>query len=241
MSGHGPITGEQKIVKCDAVITDPPYGITGEPWEPDDLEAFTRDWCSRWCNCGADFFAVFWSQERLFDGRVWFDQSLRGYRFQQLLVWHAKNSMAHKSRMCLKQTWEPIFLYRSVAQRGPSFRARRPGIPISTIVTASWHLCPKPTSMARISSSTQRRSQCQYFAGSFDALTEPERIVADRFCGSGASGIAAVQLGRSFHGIETNRKYRKLAEERIANYGPHCVEVNRGSRGWNKYDTTAKS
>jgi ParB-like nuclease family protein/DNA methylase len=106
------ITGEQKIVKCQAVITDPPYGITNEPWEPDDLEAFTRDWCGRWCKGGADFFAVFWSQERLFDGRVWFDESLRGYRFQQLLVWHAKNNMAHKSRKCLKQTWEPVLLYR---------------------------------------------------------------------------------------------------------------------------------
>ena len=235
------ITGEQKIVKCDAVITDPPYGITGEPWEPDDLEAFTRDWCSRWCNCGADFFAVFWSQDRLFDGRVWFDQSLRGYKFQQLLVWHAKNSMAHKSRMCLKQTWEPIFLDRSVGSKRTVISSQKTWD--TDLHNCDCFVAPVPQTNFNGEDLKQHPTQkpVSVFRWLIHALTEPERIVVDPFCGSGASGIAAVQLGRSFHGIETNRKYRKLAEERIANYGPHCVEVNRGSRGWNKYDTTAKS
>jgi hypothetical protein len=38
------ITGDQKIVKCHLLVADPPYGITDEPWEPDDLEGFTRQW-----------------------------------------------------------------------------------------------------------------------------------------------------------------------------------------------------
>jgi DNA modification methylase len=33
-------------------------------------------------------------------------------------------------------------------------------------------------------------------------------------------GIAAVQLGGRYHGIETSAKYRKIAEKRIATYGP---------------------
>lgn len=76
------LTAEQKVVKAGLLLADPPFGITNEPWEPDDLEAFTREWCGRWNKCGADFVAIFWSQERLWDARKWFDESLVGYNFQ---------------------------------------------------------------------------------------------------------------------------------------------------------------
>jgi ParB-like chromosome segregation protein Spo0J len=42
------ITGDQKVIKCQLLVADPPYGITDEPWEPDDLEGFTRRWCRKW-------------------------------------------------------------------------------------------------------------------------------------------------------------------------------------------------
>src|SRR5262249_29387258 len=91
---------------------DPPYGITREAWEPEDLKAFTCEWARRWASCGADFLVIFWSQGKLFEGRTWFDESLKGYKFQQLLVWHANNSVRPKNPSWLKQTWEPLFLYR---------------------------------------------------------------------------------------------------------------------------------
>ena len=108
------ITADQRVVRCHAVIADPPYGISREPWEPEDLEGFTREWCRRWSRCGADLVAIFWSQEKLTESRGWFDESLAGYSFQQVLVWHANNSFAPKSRRRFKESWEPIFLYRRV-------------------------------------------------------------------------------------------------------------------------------
>ena len=39
------ITDNQDVIKCHALITDPPYGITNESWEPDDIETFTKNWC----------------------------------------------------------------------------------------------------------------------------------------------------------------------------------------------------
>jgi len=228
------ITGEQKIVKAQAV-TDPPYGITEEPWEPNDLEAFTKEWCGRWSKCGADFVAVFWSQDKLFDGRTWFDESLKGYDFQQLLIWHASNSMSHKSRMCLKQTWEPIFIYRRVG-------SRRKIIAASKTWDSAHHNCdcyvaPVPQTNFNGEDFKQHPTQkpVSVFRWLIHSLTEPGDKVVDPFCGSAASGIAAVQLGRKFHGIETSRKYRKLAEERIAAYGSESVEIAKGGRGWNKY------
>ena len=57
------ITKDQGIIACDALITDPPYGILNEKWEPADLENFTKDWAVRWNKCGADFVLIFWSQK----------------------------------------------------------------------------------------------------------------------------------------------------------------------------------
>lgn len=41
------------------------------------------------------------------------------------------------------------------------------------------------------------------------------KTILDPFAGSGSTGVAAVQLGRSFTGIEINPDYFKIAERRI--------------------------
>lgn len=42
------------------------------------------------------------------------------------------------------------------------------------------------------------------------------RIVLDPFCGSGSTGVAALELGRQFIGIDISRQYLDLAEARLA-------------------------
>ena len=91
------VVSVQDVVQCDALITDPPYGILSESWEPDRLEEFTREWAGRWNECGSDFAAIFFSQRYLWDGRKWFDESLSDYSFQQLLVWHYANNKKPQS------------------------------------------------------------------------------------------------------------------------------------------------
>ena len=44
-----------------------------------------------------------------------------------------------------------------------------------------------------------------------------ERVVLDPFMGSGTTGVAAVQLGRKFIGIEIEPKYFDIACQRIEN------------------------
>lgn len=218
-SGIWKVTAEQAVVPCDALITDPPYGILDEPWEPDRLESFTREWACHWASCGADLAAIFWSQRYLFEGRRWFDESLRGYRFQQLLVWHYPNNKSPQSRMGLKQTWEPVFLYRKAGSEKQilvpgkdwgddltDFDCHVGAVPQSNFNDADrkQHPAQKPVSVMR------------WLVG---CLTRRADLVADPFCGSGTTGIASVQLGRRFHGIETDPKFRKMAEGRIAAYG----------------------
>ena len=53
-------------------------------------------------------------------------------------------------------------------------------------------------------------------------LTNENDTVFDPFCGSGSSGVAALQNGRNFIGSEINEEYCRITKERIAqvlNYG----------------------
>ena len=49
-------------------------------------------------------------------------------------------------------------------------------------------------------------------------LSEPGKLVCSMFCGVAPCGVAAVQLGRKYRGIEQSAEYRQIAEGRIAAY-----------------------
>lgn len=53
-----------------------------------------------------------------------------------------------------------------------------------------------------------------------NAATAPGSIVLDPFMGSGTTGVAAIQLGHKFIGIERNGDYLALAKRRIAEARP---------------------
>jgi site-specific DNA-methyltransferase (adenine-specific)/modification methylase len=46
-------------------------------------------------------------------------------------------------------------------------------------------------------------------------FTSPTDIVADPFMGSGSTGVAAIQMGREFVGIERDERYFEIACRRI--------------------------
>lgn len=213
------VTSDESVVECDAVITDPPYGILTEEWEPDDIKAFTLEWAEKWNDSGANVFCVFFAQQYLFDGKQWFDEALSNYDFQQLLVWHYPNNKKHQSRKEFKRTWEPIFLYRkkgadfditlSAGEWGEdltNFDCHTAAIPQSNFndVNMKQHPAQKPLSVMR---------------WLVNAATEKGWKISDPFCGTGTTGIAAQQLGRVFHGIEINPEYIDISRRRISRYG----------------------
>ena len=55
--------------------------------------------------------------------------------------------------------------------------------------------------------------------------TREGAIVLDPFLGSGTTGVAAVQLGRSFIGVELDPTYFEIAEKRIAAAMPTAIEL----------------
>lgn len=48
-----------------------------------------------------------------------------------------------------------------------------------------------------------------------EQLPRPSKLILDPFMGSGTTGVAAIQLGRKFIGIEKDPKYFKIALKRI--------------------------
>ena len=213
------ITKDQTVINCDSLITDPPYGIKDESWEPDDLESFTREWAIRWLSCKADTILIFWSQQFLWDGRKWFDESLNDYKFQQLLIWHYANNKSPQSRMGFKQTWEPIFFYRKInSQRKIRISGSEWGKGLNDF---DCHIAAVPQSNFNGVNQKQHPTQkpLSVMRWLINATTEPGELVCDPFAGSGTTGIAAVQLKRRFHGIEIDPEYIKLAQKRIACYG----------------------
>jgi len=50
--------------------------------------------------------------------------------------------------------------------------------------------------------------------------TAPGETVIDPFCGSGSTGVAALQLGRSFVGVEVDEKWANVARTRLAEVRP---------------------
>ena len=174
---------------------------------------------SRWNECGADFAAIFFSQQWQYEGRRWLDESLTNYHYEQTLVWCYPNNKSPQSRLRFKQTWEPIFFYRRRGSKKEiELHGGRWGDGLSDF---DHHVAAVPQSNfsdenAKVHPAQKPVSVMMWLV---NCLSRPGELVVDPFCGSGTTGIAAVRLGRCFHGVETDEQFRNAARRRIAAYG----------------------
>ena len=228
------VTFEQAVVKCAVVICDPPYGVLTETeeWEPKDLESFTMEWSRRWANQSqADIFLIFWSQRYLWEGRKWFDTALTGYTFQHLLIWHYPNGVKPLTSNGFKRTYDPIFFYRrDGAGRQVGISPTDWGQELNRF---DCHVAALPQTNYSGTEMKQHPAQkpLEVMRWLVAATTTPGELVADPFCGSGTTGIAAVQLGRRFHGIVDRDGDHKLAEQRLASYGAATTTTTKAFEG----------
>jgi DNA modification methylase len=217
------VTDNQNVVKCDVVITDPPYGILNETWDTfkdiKDLRNFTCNWISNWNDSNADFIIFFWSQRFLIDVIDWAKISLSNYDLQQILIWHYPNNKSPQSRMMFKQTYEPILFYRKrKCERKIGVSGSEWGTGLNDF---DCHVAAVPQSNFNDSEMKQHPAQkpVSVMKWLINATTEIGELVCDPFCGSGTTGIASIALKRKFHGIEINPEFIELSNRRIATYG----------------------
>lgn len=175
----------------DAVITDPPYGINGDYASYKDtvsnLSKLVPEFINHSKRIARDVIAVFTGVKNmdLYNGCDW------------RLAWvvPAGTGVSSWGFTC----WTPISVYGKDPFSGNGsrpdvfvdYKPRREGYD---------HPYEKPLSIMR---------------WILERCTKNNSIILDPFMGSGTTGVAALQLGRRFIGIEIDEKYYQIAEKRI--------------------------
>ncbi len=177
----------------DLTLTDPPYNVDFQYNTIKDNRKDYESWCASWLKVC----------ERVTDGPVCFScgHSNLGmwHRIKQprwVMCWWKPAAMGRSPvGFC---NWEPMLLYgKTVANRNLSDVIR--GV-ISAKKALSWHPCPKPL---------------EWGTKFIKALSKKGGRVLDPFMGSGTVGVACVQTGREYVGVEIDELYFSKAAERI--------------------------
>lgn len=174
-------------------LTDPPYNVGFSYDSLDDSREDYEDWCADWL----------FQCERITDGLVCFSPGhvnvAMWCKIKQprwIMCWWKPAAMGRSLLgFC---NWEPMLVY------GNRPRKRNQTDVIRGVITAKeslkWHPCPKPL---------------EWGVKFVKALSLPGDVVLDPFFGSGTVGVACVQTGRKFVGIELSDNYFCKAADRI--------------------------
>ena len=193
----------------DAVITDPPYMINTKsdgmgklsPWADRVNGAF---WYQQWIGQARATLkpsACLWSflNWRSF---VTFQKAADDLRWpiESVLVWN-KSWIGPGGPRGLRPSYEMVALWAM-----PSFAIENRGLPdIQVFPWSSFkpngHPAEKPLDL---------------MVWLIEHSTRPGELVVDLFTGSGTTGVACVQTGRRFIGIEIDEGYADIARARIA-------------------------
>ena len=180
--------------KVDCVITDPPYGMAFQSNYRIEKHMKIANDESADLACAVVQWAIANSAHSVYAFGRW--DNLADYPKPKSLVTWVKNnwSMGDLNHEHARQT-EVAFFYA-----GPehSFPSGRPTDVIHCPRTGNeFHPTEKPVGLM----------------AAFVKWTEG--VIIDPFMGSGTTGVAAIQLGRKFIGIEREEKYFNIAVERI--------------------------
>lgn len=175
----------------DAVVTDPPYNVNLDYTSYDDDRPDYAEWCAEWF---AELERVCNGPIAISVGQANLSEWARIAPPNWWLAWWKPAAMGR----CVVgfNNWEPIALY------GKPTRATCDVIraTIRPDDSLKGHPCPKPLEWA---------------SKQVEMLTHPGAIVLDCFMGSGTTGVACVQTGRNFIGIELDPSYFAIAQRRI--------------------------
>jgi site-specific DNA-methyltransferase (adenine-specific) len=196
------------LPKVDAVITDPPFGVGFKYESHDDSQEGYAGW----------LWTILWSAESLCtDGSpvfVW--QS--GTNIRRFTEWFPRDwrlFIAAKNFVQMRPTamqwsYDPVVCWwtgsgkpwsAGTANRDFAIANTAPVVATPGNIERG-HPCPRPLDLMT------------HVVGQW---VRPESLCLDPFMGSGTTGVACMNLGRKFIGIEIEPKYFDIACERITN------------------------
>ena len=175
--------------RCDSVVTDP-------PWNMD----YFKDDRKTWPEYSFWLASIKGQCESIADGQTWFLSTkaipyVSGL-FQGYSPFAAVKNFSQMTPKCLPNCWDIAFI-KSTKYNGTG---------------RNWFLCNTAGMLQdRTDHPTPRTLDVMKFViGMHDWLS-----ITDPFMGSGTTGVAALQLGRKFVGIELEPKYFEIACKRI--------------------------
>jgi DNA modification methylase len=195
---HGDCLEVADWLSADVLVTDPPYGIA---------------WLTRGTYGGNNKGRVKEKNVLASDGdagardavvEVWGDRPAivfgasrvaRPMQTEHLLIWHKAGMPPGPTNAAFMSQHEEIYVW------GSGFRKSSP--PLRSVITTNEH---RPTAVMRAGHPTPKP------VGLMEILIDrcPPGVIADPFAGSGATLLAARNLGRRVIGVELEEKYCEL-------------------------------
>ena len=179
--------------KVDAVITDPPYGI-GDKWDKE----------GGFGSCGG----------RLWDGTAGWDSATPSKELINSIVAMADISII----------WGGNYFHLPPSRGYLIWDKMQEGFSLadSEYAWVSQPITPKTFRFARAQLASEGKihptqKPLKLMEWCIDKCKSNPQTILDPFMGSGTTGVAAVQMGRKFIGIEREPKYFDIACQRIEN------------------------
>jgi len=193
------------LPKVDAVITDPPYGIGFKYESHNDTPDGYGEWlwnilemAESKATDGSIIF-VFQAMPNVREFSKWFPRDWRIFAACKNFVQMRKISMQYSYDPCVVwwkngEQYSEGTLSRDwhIGNTSPSSH--------KGLNNVEGHPCPRPL------------DQMKHIVNQW---VEKNKTVLDPFMGSGTTGVACVQTGRKFIGIEIEKKYFDIAVDRI--------------------------
>lgn len=182
----------------EAVVTDPPYGTKThqrDEWMVGEFGnimplalPLIRDTMT---SDGAFYCFTSWSMMA-----DWLIRYQQYFKLQNILVWDKERHSGCYSPNSWQFTWEGIFFGLKGSRRIREY-------------------LPDVLTSAERGKRLPMQKPVDVLEAMLRASTDEEQLVLDPFLGSGSTGVACVNTGRRFIGIELNADYCRIAQERI--------------------------
>lgn len=122
-----------------------------------------------------------------------------GFKFQNILIWDKGNSTPNRYYL---NSYEMILMLRKGNAKNINNMGTKNLLQVKNIIGNKKHPTEKPVELMKIL---------------VENSSNENDTVLDLFMGAGSTGIACKELNRNFIGIEIDKKYFDVAEERLKN------------------------
>ena len=220
-------------IKVSTILTDPPYGTTQNKW--DEIIPFDEMWdrLSKWSNKKTNII-LFGSEPFSSNLRV---SNIKNYRYD--IIWdkgRGKDPMNAKNRPMKRHENISIFYKQKGIYNPQMIKLDKPDVRKNNRTTTSslWNengniITNKiyteryPTSIFLCANNNHKerfhpnQKPVELLEWLIETYSNENDLILDFTCGSGSTGVACMNTGRRFIGIELDENYFNIAVNRIKN------------------------